>query len=149
MKNENSSKVYDDIVIKPINYEDMVFIHTLMNESGTMVILLSNITTLEHWFDAYKMWEADADEKNYIIFSNNQKIGWIGLNGLLSNTAWIKSVKQLINYKRIKLHVSASEMYPEDYDYSIIFDSVENRKARHKMGKRHNPDLRIEITKGD
>lgn len=61
----------------------------------------------------------------------------------------IKSVKHLINYKRIKLHVSASELYPEDYDFSIIFDSVENRKARHKMGKRHNPDLRVEITKGE
>ena len=42
-----------------------------------------------------------------------------------------------INHRRIKLHVAAEELYPEDYDFSIIFDSVENRKLRHQMEKRH------------
>lgn len=42
-----------------------------------------------------------------------------------------------INHKRVKLHVAASELYPEDYDFSIIFDTVENRKLRHQMEKRH------------
>lgn len=37
-----------------------------------------------------------------------------------------------INHKRIKLHVAAQELYPEDYDFSIIFDTVENRKLRHQ-----------------
>jgi hypothetical protein len=34
-------------------------------------------------------------------------------------------------------------MYPEDYDFSIIFDTVANRKARHKMGKGYQPGLEI------
>lgn len=38
-----------------------------------------------------------------------------------------------INQKRIKLHVPAGKLYPEDYDFSIIFDSVKNRKLRHQM----------------
>ncbi len=42
-----------------------------------------------------------------------------------------------INHKRLKLHVKAEELYPEDYDFSILFDTVENRKLRHQMGKRH------------
>lgn len=42
-----------------------------------------------------------------------------------------------INHKRIKLHVAAQELYPEDYDFSIIFDTVENRKLRRQMEKRH------------
>ncbi|MBO5145471.1 MAG: DNA mismatch repair protein MutS [Lachnospiraceae bacterium] len=42
-----------------------------------------------------------------------------------------------INHKRIKLHVAAQELYPEDYDFSIIFDTAENRKLRHQMEKRH------------
>ena len=42
-----------------------------------------------------------------------------------------------INHKRVKLHVAVTELYPEDYDFSIIFDSVQNRKIRHKMQKRH------------
>lgn len=41
-----------------------------------------------------------------------------------------------INHKRVKLHVAATEMYPEDYDFSIIFDSVENRKLRHQMERK-------------
>ncbi len=40
-----------------------------------------------------------------------------------------------INHKRIKLHVAAAELYPEDYDFSIIFDSVKNRKLRHNMDR--------------
>ncbi|MCL2353612.1 MAG: DNA mismatch repair protein MutS [Defluviitaleaceae bacterium] len=49
----------------------------------------------------------------------------------------IKGKKQMVNHKRIKLHVAAAELYPEDYDMSIVFDTVENRKARHLMSKRH------------
>lgn len=38
-----------------------------------------------------------------------------------------------INRKRVKLHVAAEKLYPEDYDFSIIFDTVENRKLRHQV----------------
>ena len=48
-----------------------------------------------------------------------------------------------INHKRIKLLVPAAELYPEDYDFSIIFDTVENRKARHKMEKGYQEGLEI------
>lgn len=42
-----------------------------------------------------------------------------------------------INHKRIKLYIKAEELYPEDYDFSILFDTVKNRKLRHQMEKRH------------
>ena len=42
-----------------------------------------------------------------------------------------------INHKRIRLHVRAEELYPEDYDFSIIFDTVENRKLRHQMERKY------------
>lgn len=41
-----------------------------------------------------------------------------------------------INHKRVKLHVAAKELYPEDYDFSILFDTVENRKIRHDMERK-------------
>lgn len=56
----------------------------------------------------------------------------------------IKKEKQLINHKRLRLKVAARELYPEDYDFSIIFDSVEVRKARHQMEKHHQEGLMIE-----
>lgn len=52
----------------------------------------------------------------------------------------IKKEKLLINHKRIKLLTPASELYPDDYDFSIIFDSVENRKARHVIERKHDPN---------
>lgn len=42
-----------------------------------------------------------------------------------------------INYKRIKLLVAAEKLYPEDYDFSIIFDTVANRKLRHQMERKY------------
>ena len=41
-----------------------------------------------------------------------------------------------INHKRVKLHVAASELYPEDYDFSILFDTAANRKIRHDMERK-------------
>lgn len=49
----------------------------------------------------------------------------------------LQGKKIWINYKRVKLLVPASELYPEDYDFSIIFDSVENRKLRHDMERKY------------
>ena len=66
-------------------------------------------------------------------------------NGMGEFGVMIKKEKLLINHKRLKLLVSANELYPDDYDMSIIFDTVENRKARHKMGKRHDPNLVVKI----
>ena len=42
-----------------------------------------------------------------------------------------------INHKRVRLQVAATELYPEDYDFSIIFDTIENRKARHEMERKY------------
>lgn len=64
-----------------------------------------------------------------IVYARSNEKGEIGVQ--------VKGQKRLVNHKRIKLFVPASELYPEDYDFSIIFDSVANRKARHLMGKRH------------
>ncbi len=39
----------------------------------------------------------------------------------------VKGEKIKVNHKRLKLKVSASELYPDDYDFSIIFNTVEER----------------------
>lgn len=45
-----------------------------------------------------------------------------------------------INHKRVKLHVVAKELYPEDYDFSILFETVENRKKRHTMERKYTEE---------
>lgn len=56
----------------------------------------------------------------------------------------IKGEKKLINHKRIELIASASELYPADYDFSIIFDTKANRKARHNLNRKFDPNSIIE-----
>jgi len=64
-----------------------------------------------------------------IVYERANKKGEVGVQ--------VKGNKRLINHKRIKLKVASAKLYPEDYDFTIIFDSVENRKARHLMDRKH------------
>ena len=70
-----------------------------------------------------------------IVYQTANEQGEIGVQ--------VRDKKRLIPHKRLKLHVPASELYPSDYDFSIVFDTVANRKARKKMEKGHNPELII------
>lgn len=76
-----------------------------------------------------------------IVYANANEIGEVGVQ--------IKKEKKLIPHKRLKLNVASQELYPEDYDFSIIFDTVENRKARHLMDKRHVENNISIIDEGD
>ena len=49
--------------------------------------------------------------------------------------------KVWINQKRVKLRVKTEELYPEDYDMSIVFDSVEIRKKRHDMERKFTTEV--------
>ncbi len=70
-----------------------------------------------------------------IVFRTANEKGEIGVQ--------IQTKKEFINHKRLQLKVSAEMMYPEDYDFSIVFDSVANRKARNKMEKGYQEGLEI------
>lgn len=72
-----------------------------------------------------------------IVYQTADQRGNIGVQ--------VKGKKLLIPHRRIKLKVPASQLYPPDYDFSILFDSVENRKARRQMEKRHCPELEIKL----
>ena len=56
----------------------------------------------------------------------------------------VKGVKRVVKHTRVQLRVPAAELYPPDYDFSIIFDTVKNRKANHILGKRYDPNAVIE-----
>jgi DNA mismatch repair protein MutS2 len=58
----------------------------------------------------------------------------------------VKGEKVSINHKRIDLYIPASELYPEDYDFDIIFQSKENRKKSKLLSKEHQENLTIDYT---
>jgi DNA mismatch repair protein MutS2 len=55
----------------------------------------------------------------------------------------VKGEKGVYNHKRLTLHIPASELYPDDYDFDIIFDSVENRKSKKVLSRKHVDGLSI------
>jgi DNA mismatch repair protein MutS2 len=56
----------------------------------------------------------------------------------------VKGEKISVNHKRIKLYIAAKDLYPEDYDFDIIFQSKENRKKSKILSKRHDDEVIIE-----
>ena len=70
-----------------------------------------------------------------IVFRKADEKGEVGVQ--------IQKKKEFVSHKRLQLKAAAAQLYPEDYDFSIIFDSVANRKARHKMEKGYHPELEI------
>ena len=57
--------------------------------------------------------------------------------------------KITVRHNRLRLLVPASELYPPDYDFSIIFDTVANRKAAHTMERKFDPDAVVVLKEGN
>ena len=53
----------------------------------------------------------------------------------------LQNKKIWINHKRVRLHVAAAQLYPADYDFSILFETVENRKIKHDMARKYTEEV--------
>lgn len=53
----------------------------------------------------------------------------------------VKGERKTFNHKRLVLYISAEELYPDNYDFDIIFETKENRKLLKQMDKRHIEDV--------
>ena len=56
--------------------------------------------------------------------------------------------KLKVRHNRLRLLVPAAQLYPPDYDFSILFDTVANRKAAHTMDRKHDPNAVIVLKEG-
>ena len=60
----------------------------------------------------------------------------------------LQGQKLTVRHNRLRLLVPADQLYPPDYDFSIIFDTVANRKAAHTMARKYDPGAVIVIKEG-
>ncbi len=60
----------------------------------------------------------------------------------------IQGRKMTVRHNRLKLLVPADQLYPPDYDFSIIFDTVANRKAAHTLSRKFDPGAVIVLKEG-
>nr|WP_235848434.1 hypothetical protein [Litchfieldia alkalitelluris] len=96
------------------------------------------------------------EEKKQDIISYNRgdnvKIPSLNQFGIVSKEAnirgevevFIQWEKYMINQKRLTLYIKAADLYPEDYNFDIIFESKEHRKLAKEMSKRHVEGATIE-----
>ena len=80
------------------------------------------------------------DKKNAIVYQPADDEGNVVVQ--------LQGRKLTVRHNRLKLLVPAAELYPPDYDFSIIFDTVANRKAAHTMDRKYDPDAVIILKEG-
>ena len=80
------------------------------------------------------------DRKNAIVYQSADDEGNVIIQ--------IRDRKITVRHNRLKLLVPASELYPPDYDFSIVFDTVANRKAAHTMDRKFDPEAVIVVKEG-
>ncbi len=49
-----------------------------------------------------------------------------------------------INHKRLTIYIEGEELYPEDYDFDIVFESKDNRRKKKIMNSKHVEGIQIE-----
>ena len=80
------------------------------------------------------------DRKNAIVYRPADDEGNVIIQ--------IRGRKMTVRHNRLRLLVPSSELYPPDYDFSIIFDTVANRKAAHTMDRKFDPEAVIVLKEG-
>jgi dsDNA-specific endonuclease/ATPase MutS2 len=76
-----------------------------------------------------------------IVYETESSKGEVGV--------MVMKKKFKVNRKRLSIYIDSSELYPEDYDFDIVFESKENRKKDKLMSKHHIEGLTIEVEKQD
>lgn len=130
------------IELKIVSEMDASFLHSVMNVNAILDALNEVPTQLNDWNDAIKEWNADDDEEDFIIKYDDTPVGWIGINGLVSDnkTAYIKMIVILSDYhsKGIGYHAinQVIEMLKQrNYSKIALYTDCDNFKARACYGK--------------
>jgi DNA mismatch repair protein MutS2 len=81
-----------------------------------------------------------------VIVNPSKEIGIVykGPDPVGNYIVQVKGTKHEINHKRLQLYISKQELYPDDYDFDIVFDSKDNRKKKKQLGKRHVEGMTID-----
>ncbi|WP_079509342.1 endonuclease MutS2 [Mesobacillus jeotgali] len=73
----------------------------------------------------------------YVTSSGELGVVYKGPDNSGNYIVQLRDGKIEMNYKRLKLNIPAAELYPEDYDFNIIFETKEHRKLLNQMDKKH------------
>ncbi|GKX29546.1 endonuclease MutS2 [Vallitalea longa] len=72
-----------------------------------------------------------------VVYAEVNKKGEVGV--------MIRNKKMLVNIKRLSPFLDSKDLYPEDYDMDILFETKENRKKKKTMSRKYVKDMVREI----
>jgi MutS2 family protein len=83
--------------------------------------------------------KAGFNQGDNVVITSTGEFGIIykGPDGAGNYSVQVQGEKRTYNHKRLKLYISAEELYPADYDFDIIFETKGNRKTKALMEKGH------------
>jgi MutS2 family protein len=96
--------------------------------------------TKEHKLPTFKLGDCvyvNSMDRTGIVCDLENSKGEVGV--------MVMKKKLIINKKRLSLYIDGKSLYPEDYDFDIVFESKDDRKIRKQMDKGHMEGLEIEI----
>lgn len=126
-----SNYKWDSINTKKVN-ENIEDIHKKQLEKLKDVNKKNNISEKQKKKPKFKI-----GDNVYISFMDRTGIICELENSKGEYGVMVMKKKIKINQKRLSLYISSDELYPEDYDYDIVFESKENRKKKHDMNRKH------------
>lgn len=112
-----------------------------MRVPASRLIRLENKT--EGSFDKFRRGDSVAllpERKTAIVYQPADDAGNVVIQ--------LRGKKITVRHNRLQLLVPAEELYPPDYDFSIIFDTVANRKAAHTISRKYDKDAVVVLKEG-
>lgn len=129
----------DENIHETIKRDEIIMSHEERLEKVKMAKKLENVSEAQGKTPLFKIGDcvyiSSMGRTGIVCEAENSK-GEIGV--------MVMKKKLRINQKRLSLYVKGSELYPEDYDFDIVFKSKENRKKNKIMNKRHVEGMKIE-----
>ena len=121
--------IADSIIKKTKEYiENKNYNYATINESKVM--------KAQDSIEIQEKIEEYAIGDRVILLDNNDKaIVYKELNDLNNLVVFYKNDFIEVNYKRVKLDIKATELYPEDYDFNQLFTSYKERKLEHDINR--------------
>ena len=138
---------------------DAEFLHRNMNEKNMLDALDEIPTQLNDWIDAISAWNCDPDEEDYLIFDEKTPIGWLGINGLLSEdkVAYIKMIGLLPQYQSkgvgaYVINYSLKNLKSRGFAAVALYTNQSNYRAKNcymKCGFKVSEELTEEMANGN
>ena len=126
-----------NIRMQNVREDDAEFLYRIMTDKKILDALDEIPTQFNDWVDAISAWNCDPDEEDYIIFDENTPIGWLGINGLLSEdkVAHIKMIGLLPQYQNKGIGTYAvnqllSMLKSRGFTAVALYTKQSNRRAQ-------------------